>query len=362
MNEIKVGIVGCGIISRPYSKNLANRFDGISVAAFADLDAAKAGERAKEVEGARAVSVDDLLADPEIDLVVNLTVPAAHHPVAMSALRAGKSVYNEKPFTLSRAEGRELLALAAEKGLRLGCAPDTFLGAGIQTCRKLIMEGVIGEPVGAQAFMLSHGVEAWHANPEFYYKAGGGPLFDMGPYYITALITLLGPARRAFGVARKSFETRLIGSEPKRGQIIEVDIPTHVLSTLEFADGVPATFAASFDVWGSQVPRMEIFGTEATLSVPDPNTFGGPVRLSRAGTKKWEEIPLVEGYCDNARGLGVAEMADAIRAGRPHCAPGELAFHVLDIMHGIHDAAAAGGWVDLESTCVVPGPLPEALI
>ncbi len=361
MEKLNIGIIGCGIISKIYATNLSQRFEGVRLAAFADLDLEKARARAEAYPGTRVLEVDALLADPEIDIVVNLTVPAAHFTVAKRALEAGKSVYNEKPLTLKREEGKTLLALAAEKGLRVGCAPDTFMGAGLQTCRKLIADGVIGEPVGAQAFMLSRGVEEWHANPEFYYKPGGGPVFDMGPYYITALVALLGPVRRAFGVARKSFDTRLIRSEPYRGQVIDVEIPTHVLSTLEFAGGVPATFAASFDVWGSQVPRIEIFGSEASLSVPDPNHFGGPVLLRRARTKEWEEVSLVPGFAENSRGLGVAEMADAIRAGRRHCADGALAYHVLDVMHAIHDAAAAERWAELESRCEAPGEVPVKL-
>ncbi|MCU0487196.1 MAG: Gfo/Idh/MocA family oxidoreductase, partial [Anaerolineales bacterium] len=250
-----------------------------------------------------------------------------------------------------------MLHLAADKGLRVGCAPDTFLGAGLQTCRKLIDEGAIGDPVGATAFMMRHGPEDWHPSPEFFYQAGGGPLFDVGPYYLTALVSLLGPVQGVSGLARITFPERVIGSLPKRGQKIHVEVPTHVNALLEFASGITGTFITSFDVWHSDLPWIEIYGSQGTLSVPDPNTFGGPVVLRKPHAAAAETIPLLPLREHNSRSLGVADMAAAMREGRPHRANGELAYHVLDIMHTIHRASQERRHLALESTCTRPAPL-----
>jgi predicted dehydrogenase len=286
-------------------------------------------------------------------------VPQAHAEVALAALAAGKSVYNEKPLALDREQAKQMLDMAREQGLRVGCAPDTFLGGGLQTCRKLIDDGVIGEPIGATAFMMSHGPEGWHPNPEFFYQPGAGPMFDMGPYYLTALTTLLGPVRRVTGSTRVSFPARVISSEPLRGQVIKVNTPTHIIGVLDFTAGAIATIVTSFDVWSSELPRLEIYGSKGTLSLPDPNTFGGPVRVRLAGEQSWSDVPITRGYTENSRGLGVADMADAIRTGRTHRANGELAYHVLDLMHTIHDASREGRHIDMTSSCARPEPLPE---
>jgi predicted dehydrogenase len=254
-----------------------------------------------------------------------------------------------------------LLNLAQEKGLRVGGAPDTFMGAGGQTCRKLIDEGWIGRPVAATAFMTGHGHESWHPDPAFYYKAGGGPMFDMGPYYLTALVNLLGPVRRVSGEARITFQERTITSEPKCGEIIDVDVPTHIAGTADFESGTVATVIMSFDVWDARLPRIEIYGSEGTLSVPDPNGFGGPVSVFRPGNEARQDVPLTHSYAENSRGLGVADMASAILCGRPHRASGELACHVLDVMHAFHDAAEEGVYAELQSSCGRPAPLPMGL-
>ena len=352
-----IGIVGCGNISGIYFKNLCGLFNDVRVKACADLDLARAQAKAAEYPGVAVTTLEGMLADPEIDIIVNLTTPPGHYPVAKRALEAGKSVHNEKPLALTREQGRELQELATRKGLRLGGAPDTFMGAGIQTCLQLIQDGAIGQPIGAQAFMLCHGHEGWHPDPAFYYQQGGGPMFDMGPYYLTALVALLGPVRRVTGSARISFPTRTIGSAPKRGQVIPVEVPTHVTGVLDFVSGAVGTIVTSFDVWAAQVPRIEIFGSEGTLSVPDPNTFGGPVQIRRAAGKTWEEIPVSRPYAENSRGLGPADMAAAICENRPHRANGELANHVLDIMHAIHDASAQDRHILLQSTCRQPAPM-----
>jgi predicted dehydrogenase len=343
----RVGVIGCGNISGIYLTN-CRKLPGLALVACADLDIGRA--RAKAVEhGIRAAAVDELLADPDIDLVINLTIPAVHAEVSMSALAAGKHVYTEKPLATRRADGAATLALAREKGLRVGSAPDTFLGGGLQTCRKLIDDGAIGEPVAAVAFMTGHGPEGWHPDPEFFYKPGAGPMFDMGPYYLTALVSLLGPITRVTGSARISFPERTIGSGPKQGQKIAVETPTHVAGVLDFAGGAVATLITSFDVWAANLPRIEIYGSEGSLSVPDPNTFGGPVRIRQAKDKEWRDVPLTHGYTENSRGLGVADMASAIRAGRPHRASGELAYHVLDVMAAFEEASTAGCHVAITS-------------
>ncbi len=352
----KIGVVGCGNISGVYLKS-PQLFPILEIVACADLDLARAQAKAQEHQ-IRACTVEDLLADPEIDIIVNLTIPAAHAQVGQAALRAGKHVYSEKPLALNTVDGQALLELAQTQGRRVGCAPDTFLGGGLQTCRKLIDDGWIGEPVAATAFMMSHGHEHWHPSPEFYYQRGGGPMFDMGPYYLTALVSLLGPVRRVTGSTRITFPERTITSQPKFGQKMQVEVPTHVVGVLDFASGAIGNIITTFDVWAAELPRMEIYGTEGTLSVPDPNTFGGPVRLRRAGSSEWHEIPLTHPYTTNSRGLGVADLAHALRSGRPHRASGELAFHVLEIMEAIHLASDEGCHVELKSLCDRPAPLP----
>ncbi len=353
----KVGIVGCGNISGIYFQ-AGKTFDILDIVACADLDVARAQAKAEEHGIANSGSVDDILSDPDIDIIINLTIPGAHYDICRRALEAGKHVHTEKPLSLTREEGKALLDLAASKNLRVGAAPDTFLGAGLQTCRQIIDEGQIGTPLGSTAFMLGRGPEGWHPDPEFFYKAGGGPMFDMGPYYLTALTTLLGPITQVTGSARISFPERTVGSGAKKGQTITVDVPTHIAGVVDFAGGVVGTLIMSFDVWAHQLPRIEIYGTEGTLSVPDPNGFGGPVQIRRGGENEWVDVPLTHGYAQNSRGIGVADMAYAIQEGRPHRASGALGYHVLEAMHGFHDASAQQKHYQMTSTIERPAPLP----
>ena len=274
-----------------------------------------------------------------------------------ATLEAGKNAYVEKPLSITREQGRDLLATAQAKGLRIGGAPDTFMGAALQTCRKLIDDGAIGQPIAATAFMLGRGVETWHPNPEFFFKPGGGPMFDMGPYYLTALISLLGPIKRVTGSAQISFPERQITSQPLAGQTIIVETPTHIAGVMDFVGGAVGTIITSFDTWAHNLPPIEIHGSLGSLSVPDPNMFDGTVKLYREG--KWEEVPLTHGYAENSRGIGVADMAYAIQEGRPHRASGELTFHVLDAMHGFLEASQQGRHYILESQGVRPEALPE---
>lgn len=355
LEPVNVGIIGCGNISNAYL-TAACRFPILRLAAVSDMDMARAQAKAAE-HGLVAKPVDQLLADPDIDLIINLTVPRAHFTVAMQAIEAGKHIHNEKPLALTRDEGKALLDAAAAKGVRVGSAPDTFLGGALQTCRKIIDDGLIGRPVAATAFMMGHGPEAWHPDPEFFYKFGAGPLFDMGPYYLTALIHLLGGIEGVTAATRISFPERVIGSQPKAGQVIKVEVPTHVVGLLHFAGGALGTLITSFDVWASELPRIEIYGSEGTLSVPDPNNFTGKVRLRRHDKPEWQEIPLSHGFTDNLRSIGAAEMALALRQDRPHRASGALAFHVLDTMQTIYESAEQGRYLALNSVVERPQAL-----
>lgn len=356
---VKIGIIGCGNISSNYIKN-CRLFPILDIDACADLVPGRAAALAESHDIAHAYSVEQLLADPEIQIVINLTVPQAHAEVSLAAIAAGKHVYSEKPVAVSREDGRRILAAAKRNGLRVGCAPDTFLGGGLQTCRKLIDDGLIGRPVAATAFMMSRGPESWHPDPAFFYQAGAGPLFDMGPYYLTALISLLGPVQRVTGSTRASFPERIATSEARYGERIPVETATHTTGILDFAVGAVGTLVISFDVWYASLPRIEIYGSEGTLSVPDPNTFDGPVRVREADVEEWHEVPLSHDG-DVGRGIGVADMAYGLVHGRPHRANGDMAYHVLDLMHAFEDSSRNGRHITIESQCPRPAPLPAGL-
>lgn len=360
LDKTKIGIIGCGNISGIYFQ-AGRTFRNLSVAACADLVPERARAKAEEFGVPRACTVQELLADPEIRIVLNLTIPKAHAEVNLAAIAAGKHVYTEKPLAVTVDLGRQTLAAAKARGVRVGSAPDTFLGGGLQTCRKLIDDGWIGTPVAATAFMTCHGHESWHPDPEFYYQVGGGPMLDMGPYYLTALVHLLGPIRRVTGSTRITFPERIITSQPKYGTAVRVETPTHIAGVMDFAGGAVGTIVTSFDVWAAELPRIEIYGTEGSLSVPDPNCFSGPVRIWRAGAKTWSEIPLSHGYAENSRGLGVADMASAIGHSRPHRADGDLAYHVLEVMAAFQEASETGRHREIQSTCRRPEPLPLGL-
>ena len=352
---MNIGIVGCGNISPRYFEGLA-RYDGIDVGACADIDAERAADRAEEY-GVRALSPEGLLADPAVDIVVNLTLPKVHAEVSLAAIAAGKHVYSEKPLAISPSDGDAIVEAAERAGVVAGCAPDTFLGGGLQTCRKLIDDGAIGRPVAATAFMMSHGHEHWHPDPAFFYAAGGGPMYDMGPYYLTALVSLLGPVRRIAGATGSAFEQRTVNSEPKRGQRVDVEIPTHVTGLLDFHSGAVATIVTSFDVWASRLPRIELYGTEGTLSVPDPNTFGGPVEVQR-GRDEWAPVELA--FPAGQRGLGVVEMAQCTSS-VVTTVDARLARHVLEIMQGLYESSDTDRHVVPRSTSDQPAPVPFGL-
>ena len=356
---ISIGLIGCGKISDAYFSGCAN-YAMMKIEACADADLTRAEEKAAQY-GIRAATVDELLADPSIDLVVNLTIPGAHAAVNTAALKAGKHVYTEKPFALDSRDGAAVLALARKKKLLVGCAPDTFLGGGLQTARKLIDDGMIGRPVSAMAFMLCRGHESWHPNPKFYYERGGGPMLDMGPYYITALINFLGPVARVTGSAQSAFPERTISSEPLAGTKIPVETPTHVTGVMDFVNGATATIVTSFDTWSYALPRLLVFGTEGTIEAPDPNRFDGVVRLRRGSAETYDEIPHTH-TIERGRGSGVADMALSIlRRDRLHRASGELAQHVLEVMESFEKSSVTGRHIKLKSTCLRPAALPVGL-
>jgi len=359
MDRLGIGIIGGGNISEAYLK-AASHFPILDIKGIADIRREAAEARASQF-GLRAMSVEDMLADPSIEIVVNLTIPAAHVEVGLKALAAGKHVHSEKPLGLTTAEARPLLQLAKERGLRVGCAPDTFLGGSHQTCRQLIDEGVLGRPLAGSAFFMCPGHERWHPNPAFYYAEGGGPMLDMGPYYITALVNLIGPVARVSGSATRARSERMITSEPLKGTTIPVEVATHVAGTLEFVSGATVSIAMSFDVPKHRHNPIELYGTEASMIVPDPNRFGGTIEIARAG-EDWSEEPTRHPYADgNYRIIGVADLAHAIRSGRPHRASGALAFHALEVMEAFQVSSDRGTHVTIESRPERPAMLPTSL-
>lgn len=356
MDVVKAGVLGCGTISDAYL-SAGDRFDAYEITACADLDAERA-EQAADEYGVTAMDVEDLLADPDIEIVVNLTPPSVHEETCRQILEAGKHVYVEKPLADTVEGARTILDVAEREGLLVGSAPDTFLGAGLQTARQVVDDGVIGRPVGATAIWTSPGHEVWHPNPDLYYQEGGGPLFDMGPYYVTALVSLLGPATRVAGSVTQASDERTITSEPRDGETIDVEVPTHESGVVDFANGAVANLLTSFDVQGSTfpAPAFELYGTEGTLALPDPNHFEGPVRVQRRGEDGFENVELTHEYTAG-RGAGVADLASAIRTDWEHRTSGDLAGHVLDVLAGIRESSDTGEHVTFDADLERPAPL-----
>lgn len=361
-----VGIMGCGNISAAYLK-LAPLFEGIEMRACADINPAAAKARADEF-GVRAETVKGLLAASDIDMIVNLTVPAVHYQVSAQALDAGKHVYSEKPFVLTVDEGRDLAERAASKGLRVGSAPDTFLGGAHQLARHLIDSGATGRITGGTCHVLSPGMEHWHPNPDFFFKPGGGPILDLGPYYISNLVQLIGPVVRVTAMTSIPTPERKITSEPRNGEMITVETPTTAHAILEFENGALVTLGASWDVKAHGHRPMELYGTEASLIVPDPNFFGGTVELIGPGGEaldlpEWEHplgVPNQEhkqGMMANYRTAGLADMALAIVEDRPHRCSLEFALHVVDVMTAILHSGETGTFIRPATGCAQPAPL-----
>ncbi len=350
----RVGVVGCGNVSELYLRGCAS-LPSIELAACADLDAARAADLSSR-GGFPAVTIDALLADPGIEIVLNLTPPTAHAGVSRAAIAAGKHVYSEKPLATTRADAAAILADADAAGVRVGGAPDTFLGGGLQTARALIDAGAIGDAIGANAAVLHLGPELWHPNPGIFYARGGGPLLDVGPYYVAALVTLLGPIREVSAVLRGVGGVRRIESGPRAGETFAAEVPTYALTTMRFASGVIGGLMASFDVVASRSPHIEIHGTAGSLALGDPNRFDGEVQRWAMGADAWEDVPP-QGDTSVGRGIGLADMIEGIRGGRPHRASAELAFHVLDVLLAMEEAGQADHPVPIRSTCERPAPL-----
>jgi predicted dehydrogenase len=363
VRQVKIGVVGCGKISSIYLKNCTQMFGVLDVAAVADLVPELAQQRAEEFNIPRTCTVEELLADPEIEIVLNLTTPKAHAALNMQALEAGKHVYTEKPFALTHEDADRVLDLARSKNLLVGCAPDTFLGGGLQTCRKLIDDGWIGTPYGASGtIIMGNAYSGVPAHFHTYFQLGWDPLFDMAPYYLTAMVALLGPVRKVSGsvgqVRREITVTNM--QSPRYGETVPIEAPMHAAATLDFENGAVGSLVAAKESFG-YMPRLEIYGTEGVLYAPDPNMFGGPIRIQpRNGTAT--EVPYSHGFAENSRGIGIADMAYAIQSGRRHRASGELARHVIDITLGIIESSQTERHISLTSRVEQPAPLPLGLL
>jgi len=356
---MNVGVLGCGIIARNYVEG-AKAFPTFDVVACADLDEACVRAFAEE-HGLELASIDELIAAPEVDAVLNLTPPSAHASLVAATLEAGKHAYTEKPLAVSVDAGRTLVSQARDLDLRIGCAPDTFLGGAYRKARAAIERGDIGVPIGANAQMLTGGPESWHPNADFFYRAGGGPLLDIGPYYLTAMVTLLGPITATTGFSSVPTSEREIAVGPRAGERFGTEVPTHVSAALQFASGVLGTLTVSFEARGRYESGMLVYGTEGTLSLPDANAFGGEV-LVRHTRDEWETLAYTADRGRDARGIGLHDLAEAIADGRPHRASGELARHVVDVARTILAAARKGKTLDVATTVERPPAMPPVLV
>lgn len=372
----RIGLIGTGRISDIYIQN-CSKFDELEIVSCGSLDAEESKKKAQVYGIPTVQSPVEILADPNVDCILNLTIPASHAAVTLQALEAGKHVYSEKPIATDILDCRRILNLARSKNLKVGNAPDTFFGGRWQTVRKLLDQQVIGKPTGVMAFAGTHGVERHHPNPDFYYQTGGGPLLDLGPYYLTAMVFLLGPILKVSGMARKTFDQRMIENGNRYGEKIDVEVDTHSLSMLEFQNGTIGSMTLSFDIWDSETPRFEIYGEDGTICIPDPdpvhgaNIFQGPVLYRTRSESRWEFQPRpkdrgdwlvaenTHGFNQDSRGVGLLDLYYAVRDDRTVRASAELAAHVSEVMHGILDAPSQGGFVAINSTCDVPEILPE---
>ena len=355
---LNVGLIGAGNISGQYLQTLS-RLEDLHLLAVADLDLDRARQVA-EAGGARGMSVEELLASSEVEAVINLTIPRAHAETSLAALGAGKGVYVEKPFAATVAEGQQMLAAAEAAGVVMGSAPDTVLGTGVQTARAAVDAGQIGTPMSAVATMVTAGHESWHPNPDFYYQPGGGPLLDLGPYYVTSLVTLLGPVTSVIGASSALRAEREIGSGPRAGEKLSVSTPSHITGALIHESGAISTLVMSFDGTASQAPPIEVHGTEGSMAVPDPNHFAGEVQIARE-RGRWESVETAGGYVQAGRGYGLADLlwsgafdGDPTR-GR---AQGALGLHVLEVMAGVLTASETGAAVSIASRADRPSAVP----
>ncbi|PPA69842.1 Gfo/Idh/MocA family protein [Jeotgalibacillus proteolyticus] len=348
MKKMRAGIIGAGNISDIYLA-APSKFSNIEMAGIADLLSHKAKEKAELYSIPFYETPDDLLEDPTIDIIVNLTIPSAHAKINLAALDHGKHVYSEKPLATRYEDGKKIIEKATALNLRVGVAPDTILGAGIQTAVQLVNEGKIGKIVGAKAFMMGSGPESWHPNPAFFYETGAGPLFDMGPYYLSSLLVLLGPVDSVTGIAQTTYLERTIKSQERAGETFPVTTPTHVEGLMQFKSNVTASITATFDIHQSKLPFIEVYGSKGTIHVPDPNLFGGPVSYLAEGEAGWQEAPLVSGYIGNERGLGLSDMIESIQSDHQHYCHGELGLHVLELMEKLLESSVERTFKTLES-------------
>ena len=353
---VGVGVVGVGAISEAYLETI-EVLTSLRLVAVCDVDHDRAAMAAERRAGVRPLTMDELLADPEVDVVVNLTPPAQHASVALAAIAAGKSVYNEKPLAVTVAEGRELLRAAAIAGVRVGAAPDTVLGHGVQSARHYLDAGLIGPPSAAVASFMCPGHESWHPRPEFYYALGGGPLYDMGPYYVTALVTLLGPVVSVVGAGNAPRATRTIPSGPRSGESIPVEVLTHVAGVVIHECGAVSTITMSFDAVGTRAEPIEVHGPAGSLVVPDPNRFDGSVLLRSVGDDAWRVLPEAGGYAVGGRGLGVAELMTPQDPAHARTS-GALALHVLEVLEALIESAREGRAIEVTSPAIQPAPVP----
>lgn len=370
MKTVGVGIIGCGNISSSYL-SLVPMFKSLKVRAVADLNIDAAKERASEYS-VRADTVENLLVADDIDIIVNLTVPAAHFEVTKQILNAGKHAYSEKPFVLTLAEGEELRRIANEKGLRVASAPDTFMGGSHQLARAVLDEGQVGEIISGTCHVMSHGMEAWHPNPDFFFQSGGGPVLDMGPYYVSNLVQLIGSVRTVTAMASTSFTTRTIGNGPRDGETISVETPTNIHAVLEFQNGALITLGTSWDIWSHRHENMELYGSNGSLYIPDPNFFSGEVFITGPDGEALESASRDHPFSvinsedsngnarANYRGAGLADMAAAIREGREHRCSLELATHVVEVLTAILHSAESRRWVEMTTSCTRPEALSPA--
>jgi predicted dehydrogenase len=364
---VAVGILGCGHVSDQYLRG-CSMFDGLQLEACADLDVERARQKADRYSIPKAYSPSELLADSDVELVVNLTPPLEHARTTLEAIRSGKHVWCEKPLAATLDDARQVLTAARDGALRVGCAPDTFLGPGLQAAIRLMESGWIGEPVAAVAFVSEHGYEHFHPAVDPFYGPGGGPALDLGPYYVTTLVAMLGPVKRVGAVARASVPVRTIPTGPRRGDRIPVHVPTHVAGVLEFEAGVPANVLMSWDIWSTHLPYIEVYGSDGSVSLPNPDLYDGLPRVRTAGPEELDQPPPPPGslpwntmppaYGSRVeRGIGVADMAHAIRSGRPHRAGAELAYHVLEVLSALLVSSREGRHVEIESRCERPVPV-----
>lgn len=376
MNKMTVGVIGCGMISEIYLQNITNRFsDVLQVIGCADLNPEASARRAEQF-GIKAMTVEELLSSDEIEIVLNLTIPATHYEISKKALLAGKHAYSEKPLAIRLKDAQELVALAKERGLQVAAAPDTFLGGGIQTCLKLLEEGAIGKPISAQGLLIARGPEGFHPNPEFFYQPGAGPIMDMGPYYFTALFAMFGKARRVAAMGKSSFAEKTVmnPNSPKHGESFPINVESFMSTTVEFENGVIASLTTAWDMsypyWRSGMPLLTVFGSEGTLCIPDPNTFGGygengPMGTAenyvklRRGAGEFENIPIRYDFVENSRGLGLADFAGRINCGKTPRVSGEGSLHVLEMMLGANQSAREGIFYTMTTDAQRPEPMYE---